>query len=67
VRVFDVLGTPTKTSWPEWDQLPDSNKMTFEVKSSVEDLQTIGELVYLVSKTLFYNINIELNLVRLCP
>jgi hypothetical protein len=40
--------------------------MTFEVKSSVENWQMIGELVYLESKTLFYNINIELYLVRLC-
>jgi serine/threonine protein kinase len=31
--IFDMLGTPTETSWKSWKSLPDSGKLTFATKT----------------------------------
>uniref|UniRef100_A0A1I7X9W5 Protein kinase domain-containing protein n=1 Tax=Heterorhabditis bacteriophora TaxID=37862 RepID=A0A1I7X9W5_HETBA len=40
-RVFALLGTPGKTTWPSWKEMPDAGKLVFEESAPVEDWRTI--------------------------
>lgn len=43
MKIFQILGTPTSTTWPDWDRLPDSGKVTFEQIEPVNDWKTLGD------------------------
>ncbi|KAI6200562.1 Cyclin-dependent kinase 20 [Aphelenchoides besseyi] len=40
-RIFNVLGTPTESSWPQWRELPDSTKVHFDSQSAVNEWSDI--------------------------
>ncbi|KAI1719084.1 protein kinase domain-containing protein [Ditylenchus destructor] len=42
--VFQVLGTPTDNTWPEWEQLPDSGKLVFDSIEPVQDWTTVVDV-----------------------
>ncbi|KAI6187306.1 Cyclin-dependent kinase 20 [Aphelenchoides besseyi] len=50
-RIFNVLGTPTESSWPQWRELPDSTKVHFDSQSAVNEWSDIGELFQTINCT----------------
>lgn len=44
VKIFNVLGTPTEQSWPDWEQLPDAGKVLFDLVKPKEDWRILVPL-----------------------
>ncbi|CAD5226838.1 unnamed protein product [Bursaphelenchus xylophilus] len=55
-KVFKILGTPTKSNWPDWEKTPDYGKMNFDKMNPVKDWKTVGELKIIYLRYLLYNI-----------
>ncbi|TKR76936.1 hypothetical protein L596_017998 [Steinernema carpocapsae] len=43
-RIMNVLGNPSEDTWPGWESLPDSKKITFEMVDPVLDWATVVPL-----------------------
>lgn len=50
-RIFHVLGTPTKKSWPGFSELPDAGKVNFQPQPPVQDWSSVGEKIYSLKAT----------------